>query len=63
MFIYLRWYNNNNKNNNNNNNDNNYNNNNNTLKVIYSSILHNYQYSTWSLVHDYVRECVRWFID
>ena len=44
-------------------NNNNKNNNNNTLKVIYSSMLHNYQYSMWSLVHDLVRECVRWFID
>ena len=35
----------------NNNNDNN--NNNNTLKVIYSSKLHNYQYSMWSSVRDF----------
>ena len=29
------------------------NNNNNTLKVIYSSMLNNYQYSTWCLVRDF----------
>ena len=36
-------------NNNNNNNNNNYN----TLKVIYSSMLNNYQYSMWSFIRDF----------